>query len=69
MNIPEQEYYRPDIFSFTGENIEIVFDKAKQKSFSVYRSKYRRLKTLKKMLQQTVILTKMTLTRTALTQQ
>jgi hypothetical protein len=39
MNNPEREYYCSDYFSFTCENSDIVFDKAKQKSFSVYRTK------------------------------
>ena len=46
MSDPKREYYPPDIFSFSGESIEIDFKKDKQKSFAVYRAKIQKTEEL-----------------------
>ena len=68
MSDPKREYYPPDIFSFSGESIEIDLKKDKQKSFAVYRAKIQKTEELEEDAAANCFLTMMILTRTALTQ-
>ena len=52
----KREYYRPDIFLFRVTTLKSTLIKLKKRFLLYIEQKYKRLKTLQKMLQQTVFL-------------